>query len=453
MFSPSTPPVTNPAPTLLERIVTLILGGGWFIIVYNGCNWYTARRTDVRVSMFSWEPEIPFVPWMIVPYWSIDLFFVASFFVCTRRSELVALTRRILTAISIAGIFFLLFPLELGFTRPAVEGALGVLFSSLENFDNFHNCAPSLHIALRTILWPVYVSRTTGALNVAIRLWFLLIGLSTLLCWQHHLIDVVTGQLLGLSVLHLIPERRPVHPTIAPEQRINGSYRIGARYLGVAACFLGLTLAAWPAGVLMLWPAIAFLFVALAYFGRGPCSFRKQHGNLPPSSRWLLAPYLIGAELSYRWYTRDLPMICAAGDDLYFGRKLREHETELLTGHHVNAVLDLTAEYSDPAARIVEPDRYENIPILDLTRPGLEQLLHSVDWIEAQRQNGAVFVHCSLGLSRSSMVVASWLLATGRADTIDSAIARVRECNPRIVLTEGFRLSLRELVEVLSKER
>src|SRR5450631_181985 len=49
-----------------------------FVVVYGWCNWITAQRHDVGTLYFEWERFIPFVPLMIVPYLSIDLFFVAA---------------------------------------------------------------------------------------------------------------------------------------------------------------------------------------------------------------------------------------------------------------------------------------------------------------------------------------------------------------------------------------
>ena len=50
----------------------------FFLLVYGTCLWVTARRGDVGVFYFAWERAIPFVPFMILPYMSIDLFFVAA---------------------------------------------------------------------------------------------------------------------------------------------------------------------------------------------------------------------------------------------------------------------------------------------------------------------------------------------------------------------------------------
>src|SRR5205814_2742675 len=112
--------------------------------------------------VFSWENHISFVPWMVIPYFSIDLFFVAAALLCTDRSELKTFATRIALAITIAGAIFMLFPLRMSLVRPAVGGVPGFLFSFLSRFDRPYNLAPSLHITLWSILWIVYVRHTRG---------------------------------------------------------------------------------------------------------------------------------------------------------------------------------------------------------------------------------------------------------------------------------------------------
>ena len=48
-----------------------------FLVVYGTINWLTAFRHGVGTCYFERERHIPFVPVMIVPYMSIDLFFIA----------------------------------------------------------------------------------------------------------------------------------------------------------------------------------------------------------------------------------------------------------------------------------------------------------------------------------------------------------------------------------------
>lgn len=56
----------------------MIFCGLLFEIFYNGANFYTTTRSDVGTWAFEWEQYIPFVPAMIVPYWTLNLFFMTS---------------------------------------------------------------------------------------------------------------------------------------------------------------------------------------------------------------------------------------------------------------------------------------------------------------------------------------------------------------------------------------
>jgi membrane-associated phospholipid phosphatase len=168
-----------------------------FLIVYGGCNWITAHRTHVGTVFFWWEIAIPFVPFFILPYLSIDLFFIGAPFLCRTNRELNTLRKRIATAIVAAGICFLLFPLRFAFPRPPAAGWLGVMFDWFRGMDPPFNLVPSLHAALMLILADVYNRHSRGAVRAAIITWFILIAVSPILTYQHHLIDIAAGFVLA----------------------------------------------------------------------------------------------------------------------------------------------------------------------------------------------------------------------------------------------------------------
>src|SRR5213080_4458847 len=139
-----------------------------FLIVYSGCNWITGQRGQVGSFYFQWERAIPFVPFFILPYMSIDLFFVAAPFLCRNDRELKILSKRIATAIVIAGLCFLIFPLRFAFPRPHAEGWLGAIFDWFRGVDAPYNLLPSLHAALMLILADVYLRHSRGVVRLAI---------------------------------------------------------------------------------------------------------------------------------------------------------------------------------------------------------------------------------------------------------------------------------------------
>lgn len=213
-------PSRFPWRDLLPAAGWLAVLGPLFFVVYGWCNAFTAQRTGVGSFYFAWERRIPFVPWMILPYMSIDLFFAGSFFLCRDRAQLRTHAARILLAIALSAAGFLLFPLRYGWPRPAVDGWLGTVFAPLNALDQPFNLCPSLHISLRTILWCVYGRSLRGWpwLRLAAQGWFILIAVSTLLVYQHHVIDLLGGYLVAVVCCRLFPEKSTgVFPEVFPE--------------------------------------------------------------------------------------------------------------------------------------------------------------------------------------------------------------------------------------------
>ena len=400
--------------------------GPFFFLVYGFCNEYASRLPHVPSYYYSWERALPFIPALIVPYFSIDLFYAGSVFLCRDRRELDHHAYRIVAAILISAAGFVAFPLKFSFDRPAVEGFSGFLFGILSAFDKPFNQAPSLHVSLLMILWVRYGRHVFAIRRWALHAWFALIGISVLFVYQHHFIDIWTGFVVGVICLYALPEapRRweGFRVTSDPQRR-----RLGIRYLfGALACALvAATMQSWA--WLLLWPAVSLLLVALAYLGAGSAVFQKADGRQSWPARILLMPYLLGAWTSYRVFTRTAPAMHEVIPGVYFGRRPRGDDLALLTSA---AVLDLTVEFS--AAPRSERWIYCNIPILDLTVPEPTALAAALRFIDDHVGARPVYVHCALGFSRSACVIAAWLVRTERAKTADEALSRLKALRPGV---------------------
>src|SRR5438874_2446153 len=230
-----------------------------FLVVYSGCNWITGQRGQVGSFYFQWERAIPFVPFMILPYMSIDLFFIAAPFLCRTDQELRIFSRRVVAAILIAGLCFLLFPLRFAFPRPYASGWLGVIFDWFRGMDSPFNLLPSLHAALLLLLVDIYRRSFRGVFFFAAMLWFFLIGLSPLLTYQHHVIDIIGGFVLAGYCFYFFREHSLALPVVV-------NRRIGSYYAAGTVAALLMSAIFWPWGVLLVWPMIALSIVAVAYF-------------------------------------------------------------------------------------------------------------------------------------------------------------------------------------------
>lgn len=402
--------------------------GPFFFASYGFANWLASRRVDIGAVAFAWERAIPFVPWTIVPYWSIDLLYTISLFVCTTRRELDRHAQRLLFAQIVSIVFFIAFPLKFSFDRPHVEGVFGTLFAALGSFDKPFNQAPSLHIGLLVVIWVCLGHHVADRWRWLVHVWMALIGVSILTTYQHHFIDLPTGLAVGFAALWALPDqdRSPLRgmslTTDRRRRRLALLYAAGASSCAAFA-FLG---SGW---LWMFWPALAFGLVALTYVAIGPRGFQKAaNGRLSIGARGLLGPYLALARLNSRVWTRRHPDAAEVIDGVSIGRIPTAGD---LSRSNYAAIVDLSAELScgDPGKRL-----YRLVAVLDLTVPSAQDLRDAANAIEMARQSGPILVCCALGYSRSAAAVVAWLLATHRAGSVDEAMSMVRKARPSIVL-------------------
>jgi membrane-associated phospholipid phosphatase len=175
-----------------------------FCVCYFSLNWLTARRSLHYRLYFDWELAIPFVPAMIVVYASIfGLFLLPG--VVLPGERLAPLARTLVAVILVAAATFLLLPADLGFQRSTPDSIFRPIFQLLYALDRPHNLVPSLHIACAVPCLAALLDSVTAApLKWALWVWGGLLSASVLLVHQHHLLDVLSGWLLGIAAYRLV---------------------------------------------------------------------------------------------------------------------------------------------------------------------------------------------------------------------------------------------------------
>lgn len=410
----------------------LALAGVFFFSSYGFANWLASQRANVPSFYFAWERGIPFLPWTIVPYWSIDLLYGISFFVWRSRAALFTHVKRLVLAQLVSVACFIAFPLRFSFARPDADGLPGRLFTLLGGFDLPFNQAPSLHISLLVILWVAFAAHLRGGWRWLLHGWFALIGVSVLTTWQHHLIDLPTGALVGWLCVYLLPMQLPAAAAGVPDARTRQlSRRYGVGAVVALLCAVLAVGASVTLAFLLLWAALALACVARIYALAAPAWFQKDgDGTMAPGARWVLAPYLLGAFLNSRWWTRRAPQASAIAPGVWVGRFPTTSELRALGA---DAVLDLSAEL--PRSATAPGLAYRCVPVLDLTVPTPQQIGQAVAQLDAwQRQGRSVLVSCALGYSRSALVAAAWLARRQRVRDAGTALAALRQHRPAVVL-------------------
>lgn len=425
-------------PGLWKRgVLWLLFLGPFFFLSYGFANWISSLRSDVGIVVFNWENHIPLLPWTIIPYWSIDLLYGLSFLLPATPREMDKHAIRLLSVQMICVACFLLWPLTISFSRPDLPGVFGGMFDLLMGFDKPFNQAPSLHIALLVVLWTRFAEHLTPRWLPLLHIWFVLIVVSVLTTWQHHFIDLPTGALVGLLCLWLWPTQQSsplasIKLTRDPQRR-----SLALRYLLGSSVFTILAFALGGSALWLLWPALSLLLVALNYLIFGAQGFQKQaNGRLSPGAWGLLAPYLLGAWINSRLWTRKAPHPVYVADNVWLGRIPAKNSLG-----NFDALVDLCAEL--PSNTQGKP--YRSLPVLDLTAPSTHTCQTAAQAIEELRQHGAVLVYCALGYSRSATAIAAWLLETERCATLEEALTCVRHAQPNIVLKQTHRAALKPL--------
>ncbi len=171
-----------------------------FVIVFYGCDYLASRKALFYKLYFAWENNIPFVPESFVIYYSIFIIpFLIPLFVKNKR-QVNSITIKLISAIIISGFFFIFFPTILGYDNQDINPSL-VKFNKIVTGN--HNLFPSLHVALATIIIEALCKNTSKS-NKWILLFFLLaLSFSTLFTHQHHLLDVIGGFALAISLINL----------------------------------------------------------------------------------------------------------------------------------------------------------------------------------------------------------------------------------------------------------
>lgn len=400
----------------IRGILWLSFLGPLFFITYNFTLNHALHQYGTPEISFHWESHIPFVSWMIIPYWSLDFLYALSFFWCRSLQEINRLASRLLLAQCLSILFFLFFPLHNSLIRPHMTGPLSEGYHLLMQFDLPYNQAPALHISLLVIIWSQISYRSMGWRLTLIHGYALLIGASVLMTYQHHAIDVFTGLFLGALCLWAFPyiQKSPFQGWSVTHNPLRVKLFLAYLLTSIGFLFFS-TYGGWA--LWALWGSLSFLLVALSYLGFGAYGFQKN--SAPFIMGILFFPFWIFVWINSHIWTIRQPPYRHIINQIWVGRYPFQPPPFQL-------IIDLTAElpridsfrflrYHQPNTTII------TIPCLDLIPLSSQQMHTAVHHLMAA-QGTPVFICCALGFSRSASVIIAWMVQTHQADTIDDAM-------------------------------
>lgn len=419
----------KPSVSPFTRFMALVLQGVLFSVIYQVSNGYADSNQVHQVMATHLDTMIPLIPWMIVPYLSSGAYFLLAYWFINNRTDFHFLNQCLLLSTVIAGWSFYFYPLFFGelATNIAYPWKLG--FDLIGALDKPFNQAPSLHVMYGVVLGVAFVKRFTGWRRVLIAGGIALMIASTLFVHQHHLVDVVSGLALA-SIICLVSQKIAlsglalIYFTLASSCMLLG-LEVGSvvHIIFYGLCYL----------------ALGFALVSVAYqtncvrlLGKG------SRGELKPPSKLLLAPYRLVYWLFWRWQvSKDTTPVNVVLPWLGVGRRLTGEE--LSKQNSLTHIIDLGAElpsncrlksqgYSD-----CEKPIYISLPVLDLqpiTFDNAFALCCKLNEIHESSDDVQVYLHCTIGLSRSYAMLACYLAFSGFGSA-EEVKKKIRDLNPR----------------------
>lgn len=213
--------------------------------------------------------------------------------------------------------------------------------------------------------------------------------------------------------------------------------RYGLIFLILFALVLGYSWALYPYGLLLLWLALDFLLVGVAYLANSPRIFAKRDdGSRAAWSIVLLCPAFCATWLIWS-LTRHLSKETAfhqLTEDLFIGRRLVDSEPR----PPVEVVVDLCCEL--PESRPLAQLDYRTLRILDAAAPAPQALVALIEVLCTERR--PIYVHCAQGHGRTGLIASALLIGRGLAADPEDAVAKVRAARPGVRLGRAQRGAL-----------
>ena len=161
----------------------------------------------VRLPLtFEWESRIPFQPWILPLYFTLDAAVISIPLLFRSAREALPPMGLFFLQVVIAAPFFVLLPIENAYTNDMPTGVWGAyLFEPLgmKNVSQW-NQTPSLHVTYSLTVATIVARRLGGGWRWVAFAWAIPVSASTMLVHEHHVVCVVGGLVLYAATVPLL---------------------------------------------------------------------------------------------------------------------------------------------------------------------------------------------------------------------------------------------------------
>jgi hypothetical protein len=233
-----------------------------------------------------------------------------------------------------------------------------------------------------------------------------------------------------------------------PNSRANSSasglivmnYKYLLTLIGLVLIAIGFVERGWF--ILLVWLGGNFSILGLAHWRGAHRVFGKRpDGIIQIWHGFIFLPLLTYTSFVWhltRLFTRESAYNMVT-EQLVVGRRLLPSEL----GEKFDNYVDLTAEFSEPAAIRLSP-AYRCFPILDGATPTPHALRQAV----SRLRQGRTFIHCAQGHGRTGLFVLAILLSSGVVSSVEDGLRILTTARPAIRLNR----EQRECIRIFAKQ-
>ncbi len=194
---------------MLNRI--RIYSAFWIVTIFYFIIPIIRSSIDCPPWVYYFDQFIPFMGWMIIPYYSYYIMFIIPPFIIKNHKRLSLLTSLLIKISLFCYFIFLVWPISSGFILRQVEDNGFSFLHSFITFDFlYQNAFPSMHVAVSVVIGYVLADEYPKK-RLIFYLWAFGIFLGTFLIKQHYLLDSLSG--LFVAILACYIYRKSFYPS------------------------------------------------------------------------------------------------------------------------------------------------------------------------------------------------------------------------------------------------
>jgi len=175
----------------------------WVVVVFYFIIPFIRPSIECPDWIYYFDQFIPFISWMIIPYYSYYIMFIIPPFIIKNDKKLSLLTSLLIKISLFSYVIYLVWPISSDVILKQVGDSSFSFFHSSITFDFlYQNAFPSMHVAISVLIGYV-IAKEYPQKKYLSCLWVVGIFIATFLTKQHYVLDAISGFVVALPACYI----------------------------------------------------------------------------------------------------------------------------------------------------------------------------------------------------------------------------------------------------------